>query len=265
MRITKLLWIVAVLFSIHSCKSEKVKSIFFNIEDDKTLGQQVADEIAANPSEYPVLSRTQYANAYNYLFAIRDKILNAGKVAYKDEFEWQTFIIQDDSILNAFCTPGGYIYVYTGLIKYLDSEEQLAGVMGHEIAHADRRHTIKSLEKQYGTQFLLDVVLGKDESALKTVTAGVISLKNSKDHEKEADEYSVIYMCPTNYQADGAADFFQKLIDQGYTQNSLETFFSTHPSPDNRVEAIQAKKSDLTCSGDSTFTTQYAAFKKMLP
>ena len=53
-------------------------------------------------------------------------------------------------MLNAFCTPGGYIYVYTGLIKYLDNEAQLAGVLGHEIAHADLRHVTDQLTEQYG-------------------------------------------------------------------------------------------------------------------
>ena len=64
-------------------------------------------------------------------------------------------IIHDDSTLNAFCTPGGYIYIYTGILKFLDSEDEFAGVLGHEIAHADLRHSTRQMTKQYGVQILL--------------------------------------------------------------------------------------------------------------
>ena len=70
-------------------------------------------------------------------------------------------LIDDDKTLNAFCTPGGFIYVYTGLIKFLDSEDQLAGVMGHEIAHAALRHSTRQMTKVYGVQTLLQVATGR--------------------------------------------------------------------------------------------------------
>ena len=103
----------------------------------------------------------QYQNAYNYLQGITDEILNSGNVTYRDEFVWKIHIIEDDEVLNAFATPGGYIYVYTGLIKFLENEDDLAGVMGHEIAHSDQRHSVKQLQKMYGVQILLSVVLGE--------------------------------------------------------------------------------------------------------
>ncbi len=126
----------------------------FSLEDDRRLGAQVNQEILSNPGQYPVLPEAGNAEAYRYIRGITQKILNSGKVEHRDEFAWEVRIIKDDNTLNAFCTPGGYIYVYTGLIKYLDSEEQLAGVMGHEIAHADRRHSTKQMTQTYGVQGL---------------------------------------------------------------------------------------------------------------
>ena len=66
-------------------------------------------------------------------------------VADFSDFDWELKIIHDDETLNAFCAPGGYIYVYTGLIKFLAHEDNLAGVIGHEIAHADLRHSTQQL------------------------------------------------------------------------------------------------------------------------
>ena len=89
----------------------------FSIQQDMDLGKQVSDEIASKPGEYPVLDSASNVAAYRYIYDIRNKILNTGLVKHKDDFAWQIRIIKDDSTLNAFCTPGGYIYIYTGIIK----------------------------------------------------------------------------------------------------------------------------------------------------
>lgn len=132
----------------------------FSLEDDKSLGQQTVQQILADPATYPILSESQYAAAYSYMNAMRDKILNSGQVQHKNDFEWKLYIINDPNTQNAFCTPGGYIFVYTGLIKYLDNASSLAGVLGHEMGHADHRHFTTQMTKQYGIQTLLDVILG---------------------------------------------------------------------------------------------------------
>ena len=115
----------------------------FTVQQDRDLGMQVAQEIESNPAEYPILDSASNVKAYKYIYDIRNKILATGKVKHKNEFAWRIRIINDEKTLNAFCTPGGYIYVYTGIIKYLDNESQLEGVMGHEMGHADLRHSTR--------------------------------------------------------------------------------------------------------------------------
>lgn len=260
-----LLLLPAIPMMMEACKKNPDDNSInlFTIQDDKTLGLQVKQEIFANPGEYPILDSVQYKGAYDYLRGIVTKVIDGGKVFYKDDFAWETYIIKDDNVLNAFCTPGGYMFVYTGLIKYLDAEHELAGVMGHEIAHADRRHSTDALTQQYGLSVLLNVVFGSDESTLKNIAGNLASLKFSRSHESEADDYSVIYLCPTSYKADGAAAFFKKLIDNGQGGGELE-WFSTHPSPDNRVSNIEAKKAELNCGGNGTFDAAYQNFKTNL-
>lgn len=253
------------LLLLGACKKGDDNSInFFSIEDDKNFGAQLDSTILASPGEYKVLSPSQYPDAYAYMEAMKNKILNSGEVKYKDEFDWELKIIQDDNTLNAFATPGGYIYVYTGLMKYLDSEHELAGVVGHEIAHADRRHSTDQMTKQYGIGLLLSIVSGNDPGLLANIATNLLTLKFSRSDESEADEYSVIYMCPTDYKADGAAGFFQKLLDEEQSGGTPE-FLSTHPSPDKRVEQIQEKRVDLGCTGTGEYDAEYQAFLNTLP
>ncbi len=257
--------IPALPFVMESCKKNPDDNTIniFTLSDDKKLGLQVKEEIFNSPSDYPILDSVQYKGAYDYLRGIVTKILDGGEVFYKDEFLWETYIIQDDNVLNAFCTPGGYMFVYTGLIKYLEAEHELAGVMGHEIAHADRRHSTDALTRQYGIEVLLNVTFGSDPSTLKNITGNLLTLKYSRSAESEADEYSVRYLCPTDYEASGASAFFQKLIDNGEGGGSLE-WFSTHPSPDDRVKNIKDKDQELNCSGTGTFDAAYQNFKTNL-
>ncbi len=256
-----LFMLLIVLVVFNSCKDGGIN--IFSIEEDKKLGLQVSQQIAADPATYPLLSESEYPEAYTYIRALRDRVLNSGKVKYKDEFAWEVKIIRDDNTLNAFCTPGGYIYVYTGLIKYLDTEDELAGVMGHEIAHADRRHSTDAMTQEYGTQTLLSIVLGNNQGQLTQLASGLLSLKYSRGHETEADEYSVIYLSGTPYQCNGAAGFFQKLEASGGSGGTPQ-FLSTHPNPDNRIININEKATSLGCT-TSPSGFNYSDFKNSLP
>lgn len=263
-RIFLLFTLIGILGFMSSCKKDDRSINIFSIEDDKALGAQLAAEIAADPATYPILDENQYAEAYEHLYRIRDEILNSDGIIYRDEFEWQTKIVHDDEVLNAFAGPGGYIYVYTGLIKFLESEDHFAGVMGHEIAHADRRHVTDQLTTQYGIVVLLELLLGENQGTLSDIAAGLAGLSFSRGKESEADEYSVIYLCNTEWKSNGAAGFFQKLIDLGQS-GGVPEFLSTHPNPDNRVEDINGKEDELMCPEGDEFVSRYQDFKNSLP
>ncbi len=249
--------LVVIPFLFYGCKTLNV----FSIQDDIALGQQVSQQIAGDPQQFPILPEATNKEVYNYIRGLTNKILNSGEVKYRNEFAWEVKIIDDDNTLNAFAAPGGYIYVYTGLIKYLDSEDQLAGVMGHEIAHADKRHSTRQLTKLYGLSALLAIATGNSEpGALEQLALGLVSLKFSRNHETEADTYSVKYLCRTPYNAAGAAGFFEKLEGR----SSPPVFLSTHPDPGNRVRNINEQKRDFRCTGSQTNRTEYARIKKLL-
>ncbi len=234
----------------------------FTIEQEQELGRQVKQEIESNPSEYPLLPEQGNEQVYQYIRSLRDYILNSGQLAHRNDFAWEVKIIKDDETLNAFCTPGGYIYVYSGLIKFLDSESELLGVLAHEIAHADLRHSTRQLTKIYGLQVLVAIATGKSEPGLvEQIALGLASLKFSRSHESEADANSVLYLCNSPYDAAGAAGFFEKMLDRP----TPPQFISTHPSPANRVKAIHERKQVLGCSGSKTGQSKYRQMKQLLP
>jgi predicted Zn-dependent protease len=240
--------------------------VIFSVENDVQLGAQVKAEIEKDPA-MKILSPTQFPEVYNFLNHIRDGILNSGEIAYKEEFAWEIHVIDDDETLNAFATPGGYIYVYTGLIKYLDNADDLAGVMGHEMAHADLRHTIRNLQKTYGVAALLSIALGRDPSGLAEIAAQIAGqlagLKFSREYETEADEHSVEYLAKTEYACNGAAFFFIKL-SAAEQEGRPPEFLSTHPNPENRVNNINAKAESVQCNTSLAANTGYEEIKASL-
>lgn len=250
-----------------SCTQDKNGDrLLFSVEDDINLGSQVAQEVDSTyRAKGQLIERNnpKYTAAYQHLDRIVGNILNSGKVAYRSEFTWDTKIIKDDNVLNAFATPGGHIYVFSGLIKYLDTEDQFAGVLGHEIAHADKRHTTKQLQTQYGISLLLSVALGDNPGTLTQIATGLAGLKFSRDYEREADDFSVVYLGGTNYACNGAAGFFQKMLTENQGGRQPE-FLSTHPDPGNRVEAINTKAQTEGCKTTSSNSSTYQQFKNSL-
>lgn len=258
-----------LLIFVFSCNPDKNPEEqgtlnFFSINDDIALGQQTRDAILADPTTYPILDSSQYSSSYAYMFKVRDNILNAGQVHYKDKFAWELYIIHDDSTLNAFCTPGGYIFFYTGLLKYLVAEDQLAGVMGHEMGHADLRHSTYALTEQYGLAIAYQILTGKEPGLLAQFVNTLTTLSRSRKRETAADEASVRYLCPTAYEANGAADFFSMVQNDGIGAQ-IPTIFSSHPADSTRINHINDVLAGMTCGGTNTFDQEYANFKATLP
>ena len=258
---------IAMVLGLAACGDDDGGALFINANQQKQLGAQFDSTILANPSEYPILSEEEYPAANAYIQGIFNEILESDEVDHRDDFDWQIRIIENDSVLNAFATPGGYAYVYTGLIKYLDQEDDLAGVLGHEIAHAAEEHSARNIEREYGINIVLSVLLGNDPGQLTEMVAGVANglagLSYGRGLENEADEKSVAYLADTRYNCAGARSYFQKLEASG--QPRQPEFLSTHPEPGNRVENITQTAEEIGCSTEPLDPDSYEEFKQMLP
>jgi len=257
--------IILVVLIITYCSKDDTSLNIFTVNQDIEFGQALDQEIMSKPDEYPILSETEYSDAYDHIERIRDNLLASGELKYEDRFEWQVKIIDQD-VLNAFAAPGGYMYFYSGLIKFLENEAQFAGVMAHEMAHADRRHSTDNLTKQYGFSIMVGMILGDNPNQLAEIAAGLAaglsSLAFSRQNEYEADEYAVKYMKKTEYEPCALGDFFTLLEAQQGSASHPPVFLSTHPSPEDRLEKINEN-----CAGSTgeTFVSRYQDFQNSLP
>ena len=254
--------------------------IIMPVSQEVALGQQLDSTIVASPEDFPILDPERYSEVYDFMEEIfYDIIENDGEpLKYADRFDWKLTIIEKDE-LNAFAAPGGYLYFYTGLLKYLDKTSEVAGVLGHEMAHADLRHSARQMQKAYGVNFAASILFGTDKSQLEQIITdiggGLASLHFSRDDEYQSDEFSVKYLAGTDprdpnsseydckYDPKGVAGFFQKLQDAG--ANEPLEILSTHPSGSNRVSEVEEIWTGLGSPRGETMEAEYAAFKALLP
>jgi predicted Zn-dependent protease len=231
----------------------------FSVSDDVSIGKDLDVQIRADRQNYPIMEG--HDDVRSYVSGIGRNILNSSSlIQYKNVFPYKFDVIQDDSTVNAFCIPGGYIYIYTGLIKFLDNEAALAGVMAHEIAHAERRHMTQRLTSYYGVSTVLSLVLGSNPNQFAEIAAnlfvGLGFLANSRSDETEADDYSIKYLRSSQYYPGSIIFFFNKIREEqrkkGQTPGSLDRLFATHPLPQDRIDNVFEELSNIKPRPDST-------------
>ena len=223
----------------------------FSDQDDIKLGDSVVTVMLNDPAHYPMLTGANAEAIKNYISGtIIGEILKSNVIEKNSIYNYQSkiHIINDDSTMNAFALPGGPIFIYSGILKYLPNEAALAGVLGHEIAHAERRHASTRMTQQMGISVLLQVVLGQSPSTLMQIAGqlftGLAVLQNSRANEDEADLYSFKYLSGSKYYPGSVKFFFEKMRDDGLVASnsgSVATFLSTHPDPIARISSTDSR------------------------
>jgi len=244
----------------------------FSKSEDVQLGQQMAQQIAADPTHYPILHN---AALTAYLQSIEDRIVQSPNVQNKD-FHYTVTIINDPKTVNAFTIPAGGIYVYTGLLNFIDNESALAGVLAHETTHADHRHATRNMTQQYGLQALTSIALGAAGlgslgSVVANLGTSLTVLKFSRDDEREADQGSFDDLSQISGQPwwPGGVNLFltKSLAAQPNQPGAFQQLFLTHPVDQDRINAINAniQKSGLrNASAGQLNVANYARYKSML-
>lgn len=180
---------------------------------------------------------------------IGQRIAQTTEALHNVNYQWEFFVIDNDEEGNAFCLPGGKVFVYTGLFKYAANDDELAAVMGHEIAHALARHGAERMSsgqlQQMGGQVLGTVMQSRGNP---TQTAAVmqafgigsqlgVMLPHSRTQEYEADHIGLILAAKSGYDPRSALSFWEKFGASGETPPE---YLSTHPAPTNRIAEIKA-------------------------
>ncbi|MFA5755858.1 MAG: M48 family metalloprotease, partial [Smithellaceae bacterium] len=173
----------------------------FTIDDEKKVGKEIYEKL----DQENYLSHDKKLNAY--VSEIGGRILaHSNKASFP-----YTFTVFNSSAINAFATPGGYVYINKGLISVVETEAQLAGVMAHEIAHANSRHVASIIEKnkKLNIAMLAGIIAGAllggggDAAAaaamFSVAGAATLSLKYQREHEEEADRLGIGYLAQAGY------------------------------------------------------------------
>lgn len=212
-------------------------------EQEIALGQQSVPQMF---EEYGRLLNNQ--EAQDYVDEVGVRLVN-NSIAADTEWVWEFHLIDNPEMINAFALPGGQIFITTALFNEFDTEAQLAGVLGHEIAHVLARHSAQQIARQELTQGLLSAVIvaSEDTAAASALIAQLVNMSYSRGAELESDELGVQIMASAGYDPRELIDVMQILASAG--GGIQPEFFATHPNPDNRIENIEQEIAEIYPNG----------------
>jgi predicted Zn-dependent protease len=234
--------------------------ILISSNEEISIGQKMAAQVDSTEKVLPDNEVQDYVNG------VGQKIAH---VSDRKDLPFHFRILESKEI-NAFATPGGYIYVYSGLLKILDDEAELAGVLSHEISHVVARHGVKKLQQVLGVQVVLSIALGSSSQLsqdLVSTSIGIILQGYSRDNEFEADQFGTFYMEKAGYNPEGMAELLGKLDK---LSDKAPTFFeklsASHPPTKERIARVEK---EITGFGEKSKELlfnkeEYEAIKKGL-
>ena len=179
-----------------------------------------------------------------------------------------TFYIVNAAEVNAFAVPGGFIYVNRGLIERTQNLSQLAGVLGHEIGHVVRRHSVQQMEKAQGANVglvlgctLLGICESQAAQAAIQIGGSALFAKFGRDDEREADRDAVASVVRAGIHPRGIPEMFQILLNErNRNPSAVEGWFSTHPGEEERIQETQALIAQIDPAILRTLTTNTNAY-----
>ena len=234
-------------------------------------GKKAHEQVLAEYGAYPDPKLQAYVNGVGQKLAAK---------SHRGNLQW-TFTVLDSPEINAFALPGGYVYVTRGIMAYMDSEADLAGVMGHEIGHVTARHGAQRATRQQaaGLGVLAASVLGMvlegvtgvsgagdlAGQAAQGVAAGYIA-KYSREQELQADQLGAEYLSRTSYDPKNMVDVIQLLKNQerfaeetaraeGRAPKAEASWLDSHPTSDQRLQEITRRSPPATKARATTATT----------
>ena len=235
---------IALLLAVSACDSvpfsERKQFVVISESKERAMGDQAARQIRRSerllndPAAQALVAR------------VGRRIADASGRA---DLDWEFHVIDDDRVTNAFCLPGGKIFVYSGLLRKVGSEDELATVMAHEVAHALARHGAERATLEMGARLggaLLQLALGDEDPRLVDIAGRVwgyganlgVMLPYSRKHEYEADAIGLALMDKAGYNLDAATDFWDMMRRSGNSK-PLFNFLSTHPTDEKRIAHIR--------------------------
>jgi predicted Zn-dependent protease len=227
-----------------------------------------ADYAAQIEKELPLVRDPEVVNYVNLLGNSLARLTDSRSL------EWHFNVVNSREI-NAFAVPGGYVYINRGLIERAQNMSQVAGVLGHEIGHITKRHSIDQMQKAQGANVgvtlacvLTNVCNSQVAQAGINIAGGAVFAKFSRDDEREADEEGVKTLVAARIDPQGMPEMFQLLLNERKSRpDDVSLFFATHPLEEQRIAATQAMINAQpagSLTGLTRDTPNFQSFKRRL-
>jgi predicted Zn-dependent protease len=220
----------------------ETQHINISVEQEIALGVQAAPEMA---QQYGGLDPD--AQAQELVDQIGQRIVSQS-AASRSPYQFDFHLLEDNQTINAFALPGGQIFITAALFDRLQTEDQLAGVLGHEVGHVIGRHSAEHIARQQLTNGLTGAAViaaydPNDPSTARTagmamVVGQLVNMKYGRDDELESDFFGVCFLNEAGYDPQAMIGVME-ILAEASQGNAPPEFFSTHPNPENRVENIQ--------------------------
>ena len=224
----------------------------FNILSDDFLYSKTFPAYENFKSQTKLITGTyEYNNIVEIGYSIRDAIsvyyARKNEINPTDNFQWEFSLVDDNQTKNAWCMPGGKIAFYSGILPVAKNNDGIASIMGHEIAHAVARHSAerasRSILMDAGTYAFERLVLGTSLTGYSRDLYGQLrqlglELPFSRSQETEADYLGLIFMSLAGYNVEESYKVWERMQEENQ-RKGLSEFWSTHPSPDNRIAKLK--------------------------
>lgn len=221
-----LIALMIAIISIFGVQSQQAEAALISTKQEIEIGKGVAADL-----------EKKYGLVRDPLLQERVNALGQSIVAVSDRKDiTYSFKVLDSKEVNALAVPGGYIYLFKGLVDAMPTDEELAGVLAHEVTHVVKRHSIYQMEKQLLLNIVLMVALrNSDAAALGVIAQNAIMSGYSRSDEKQADEFGFKYSTAAGYNPYGMLVTMEKLNDIPNKPNY--GLFSSHPEGEDRIKA----------------------------
>ena len=231
---------IALFFVFKRCSQREENPYTGRVQ---TISMNANEEIAISLQSAPQMTQqygglhpnTQYQALVDN---VGNKLVN-NSIANKTPYKYKFHLLADPNTFNAFALPGGQIFITQALFSKLENEDQLAGVLGHEIGHVLGRHSAERIDESEYWQGL--VTAGSDGADMGSVVSSIgqnTLLTNGRDDELESDDLGVRFMIKAGYNPKEMIGVME-ILKAAAGPNRVPEFQSTHPDPENRIEKIQ--------------------------
>jgi Zn-dependent protease with chaperone function len=229
--------LVWVCFAVLMCLSAWTKAEAFSLiseQEEISIGRNVGKQLE---KQFGLVDDPALQERVNRIGMSMVAVCDRPKLPY-------SFKVLNSKEVNAMAAPGGFIYIFKGLVDLMPSDDELAGVMGHELGHVVKKHTVHQIEKNMGMGILFGVVFGDRGLFLQNLALNAIMAGYSREDERQADQLGFLQSYRAGYNPYSMLIGLQKLSDMDPDQDQHNDLFSDHPEGRARVALIQGTMKD---------------------